>query len=126
MAKQSILTGCHTIYKISLLERIATIKRDVRRQWEDLWKNICTSSSTIYCQIQPNIPQQLWHKEHNYPRKYVTTISGMKFGHASYPIQLHKLHIIQNENCEFSGIPCEMDHILFGWIKYKTQTKNLY
>lgn len=40
-----------------------SLKRDIRKQVEELWKRFCTPSSTKYCKIKPKFPKQLWNQD---------------------------------------------------------------
>lgn len=42
-----------------------------------------------------------------------------KFGHADYPTDLYKIHILKDGHCEHFLVPCDLHRSFSSFIKYR-------
>lgn len=75
-------------------------------------------TTNMYVQIQPILPKTAWYKGIILPRKFITIISRLRFGHASFPMHLHKIGVLQTSICVNCNVLGDLDHIFFNCSKY--------
>lgn len=126
LAKESINSGIPSEEKICLSDSLSILKSKLRNRWSELWQKFCHTNPTRYTQIHPDLPSKFWHENYVRPRKYITTIIRLKFGHACFPAHLFKIKVLPSENCDICNIKSDLDHIFFQCSKYKTASKKLY
>ena len=95
-------------------------------QWSEMWRSYCETHPNRYTLIQPNIPSKPWHENLDIPRKYITIINRIKFGHACYPSFLAKIGIIQSSLCEYCQMEGNLEHIFFSCQKNQYECNLLY
>lgn len=78
-----------------------------------MWKEYCFTNPTRYTYIHPEIPSSFWHDNFSVPRRYITTIIRIKFGHACYPVHLFKIKILTTDKCAACNTTGHLDHIFF-------------
>ena len=111
LAKESIDSGAPTEIKISFPNSFLILKTKLRNSWVGLWQEFCHTNPTRYTLIHPDLPSKFWHENYDCPRKYVTTIIRLKFGHACFPAHLFKIKMLPSENCDTCNIKGDLDHI---------------
>ena len=126
LAKDSINSGFPLEPKICLSDSFNFLKFKFRNKWSELWRDFCHSNPTRYTLLHPDLPSKFWHENYDYPRKYVTTIIRLKFGHACFPAHLYKINVLSTENCDTCNVKSDLDHIFFQCAKYRAASDRLY
>lgn len=125
LAKKSISAGGILNHKLSLMDSFSLLKKNSVLKWNYHWHLYCFTNPTRYTKIHPNIPKKLWHENFQVSRRYITTVTRLKFGHACYPAHLHKIGVFFSPNCEHCDTTADLDHIFFGCAKYQDSTNTL-
>lgn len=88
--------------------------------YEEYWKTICKEKGVWYAKIQKTPPAQPWYNSIKYcDRKFVTTITRIRFGHCRIPSHLYKLKMTENPKCkECNHNPGDLNHIVFQCPKF--------
>lgn len=123
LAKEACV-GNEVVHKICLTDYFNLCQVEARNNWENCWQKYVAISSSNYCKIQPFIPRRFWHHNYNIPRKYVTTINRIRFGHACYPAHLYKIGVLPSQQCAQCDALGNLDHIFFGCVVNKNATDN--
>uniref|UniRef100_A0A6P7F497 Uncharacterized protein LOC114325765 n=1 Tax=Diabrotica virgifera virgifera TaxID=50390 RepID=A0A6P7F497_DIAVI len=126
LAKSSITSGTLLSYSLSVSDVITIFKRNQLSIRKDQWNLYCLTKPTRYTTLQPVIPQNTWFKSFKAPRKYITTINRLRFGHACYPSHLYKINVIEDNNCKHCGKQGDLDHIFFECTKFQQHSNSLY
>lgn len=126
LAKDSVIHGVDIINEICLNDCINVFKNKMNIKWTHLWHEFGCISPTRYSLIQPDIPKTLWHDNLNIPRKYISIINRLKFGHGCYPVHLARLKIINSNLCEYCNTEGDLDHIIFNCSAYINECNILY
>uniref|UniRef100_A0A6P7FHB2 Uncharacterized protein LOC114329420 n=1 Tax=Diabrotica virgifera virgifera TaxID=50390 RepID=A0A6P7FHB2_DIAVI len=103
---------------------VKILKKNWRKNiWRKNWRHIDNiAKKNRYCSIQKKIPNRTWFQPYNHSRKYITTITRLRFGHACYPTHLHKIRVLENDRCPNCDKKADLDHISFECQKYKNET----
>lgn len=130
LAKQATLSGSEVNYNIPFSDSINITKNKLRAKWQQRWFNYGKATNTSLFRISPHIPTTLWHDNFNVSRRFVTTITRLRFGHASCPSHLHKIKVLTSNQCDRCHVVADLDHILFECVKYSnclySTLQNLY
>lgn len=126
LAKESIHSGFPSESKICLADSFSILKTKLRNRWFGLWREFCHTNPTRYTLIHPDLPSKFWHEDFVCPRKYITTIIRLKFGHACFPAHLFKINVLPSENCDICDIKGDLDHIFFQCSKYRAASNRFY
>lgn len=116
-AKESI-TSPEIINIISIYDLFSISKLRIREKWENEWLSYVRTSNNSYTLIHPNLPHisNIPHIfEYNVPKSYATTITRLKLGHAKIPSHLHKIGVLNSQNCTCDNISvADLNHIFFA------------
>lgn len=126
LAKSSIANGTPLSYKLGISDGLNISKSNYRIKWANQWKSYCNDSPTNYTLIHPKLPTNYWHDHYNLPRRYVSTITRIKFGHACYPAHLHRIKVIDSDECPLCQKRGDLNHLFFECSKYSDAVSNLY
>lgn len=126
IAKQSVFSECSSVYKLCLTDTSLALKRSLKDKWNYLWYEFCFTNPSRYTLIHPEIPTTYWHENLNIPRKFITTIIRLKFGHACYPVHLFKIKVLPSNKCTFCDAIGDLDHIFFECPNNFEESNNLY
>lgn len=119
LAKKSATSGIISDSTLCLSDVYNVLKVKMVKSWSYDWNILCHTNPSRYTFIHPDIPDKFWHDSFNVPRKYITSIVRLKFGHGCYPAHLHKLGIINSGLCDTCDTTADLDHIFFNCKKYK-------
>lgn len=126
LAKSSIFSGEESNVETTVDEQINLSRSNMYKTWSNIYQQYCITKPTRYTLLEPNLKKTYyWYENYNYPRKYITTICRMKFGHACYPAHLHKIKILESNICENCNEISDLDHIFFNCRSYEQQSKKL-
>lgn len=124
LAKQAYIDGEASRVKLSWRDSINLTKKKLVDNWKHKWETFAEHRSTRYAYLHPQLPSELWHKRKHIPRKYITSVIRMKFGHACYPAHLFKINILNSDKCDLCEVVGDLDHIFFACQKYTQATEN--
>lgn len=84
-------------------------------KWSEAYNQFKSDNpNNRFTQIENSINKTPWFKNLNVNRKFITTISRLRFGHASFAQHLMRIGVVQTEICTTCGVVCDLDHIFFG------------
>lgn len=126
IAKQSISTGLESTQHLSYDDCVNICRRTIKQKWSNLWEKFAFTNPTRYTKINPEIPSNYWHDKFNLPRKYITVINRIQFGHGCYPVHLNKMGVSASNLCDTCNIEGDLDHIFFNCSKYPDATNDLF
>lgn len=113
------------IYKTPQYDLISLIQRHLHGEWQLEWQQ---NRGTHYGTIEQFLPKKPWFFKNSKPRKTITSLCRIRFGHASYPQHLNKIGVFTSPNC-----PCDnttvgsLDHIfLFCPLYINQRTKLIF
>ncbi|KAL0820413.1 hypothetical protein ABMA28_006290 [Loxostege sticticalis] len=98
-------------------------KQQLKMLWSKYWASVNQEKGRWYADIQKSLPIKPWYsREQCESRKYITTISRLRFGHCLVPTHLCRLKIVNNDNCPYCESPkADLDHIFFSCQKFGLQ-----
>lgn len=112
---------------ISSSDIINIYKRFIKQDWKQWWNNYCISSPTRYTTIQPNLPDKPWFDELFTERRGIVSMIRMRIGHGSYPVHLHRINLIDSNECQYcQSEVADIDHLLFGCQGNYNECADLY
>lgn len=128
LAKESISSGTDISNQLCIQDSVNMQKSNLKKKWAHVWTEHCFTNPSRYTSIHPVIPQKHWHESLDIPRKYITIINRIKFGHGSYPAHLYRLKILSTDICPSCNIneKGDLDHIFFGCNKHLSDCNQLY
>lgn len=114
LAKISALSGLKLGFKDSLSDCYNTSKSKMFTDWSKFYTQFKTDNpNNLYSQVEDKIPRVSWYKNLSVPRKFITTISRLRFGHACFAKHLKRLGVIESEMCTLCNTVGDLDHIFF-------------
>lgn len=125
LAKESVITG-NPVEGMCFNDCLNVIKTSLEKKWDNYWKEYCFTTPTRYSQIQRDIQKEPWYFRYNIPRKYITTIIRLRFGHGCYPKHLYKIGILQSDTCVNCDKIGDLDHYFLECEIYAEERKEFY
>ena len=107
------------INDITARDAIALVKKKLFKIWSNHWHELILLKPTQYAQIHLELPKQTWYSNANVPKKMVTTINRLKFGHGCFPAHLFKIHVFPDPYCSCDRtLVADLNHIFFACQNY--------
>lgn len=115
IAVSSPTIRCYNNYKVPFSDVFPSTKIWLLNKWR---KDFAVETKRVgrnYASMHGTLKSKPWFHQVERPRKTITTISRLKFGHCSLPFHLFKLNIMPSPLC-----PCDnqqvanVNHILFN------------
>lgn len=126
LAKISATSGFNFGSKDCLLDCFNKSKKRLTTNWTKLYSQFKTENpNNRFIQIEDSIPQALWYDKLLAPRKFITTISRIRFGHACFAKHLKRLGVVESDICTLCNTVSDLDHIFFGCQNYTNASAEL-
>lgn len=125
LAKDSISNGIESCLPISAGDTTSIFKNRMKRDFKQYFDDYKSVTNNTYGQLDINMNSVKWFEKVHKPRRFITTIIRMRFGHACYPKHLHKIGILTSPDCENCRVIGDLNHIFFKCSKYDQKVENL-
>ena len=102
-------------YHVPYSDIFSILKYKMLKEWQSDFNIHSQSIGKNFAFIHGNVKFKTWFSKINRPRRFITTLSRLKFGHCSCPSHLFKIKIVASPLCSCNlNQVADVNHILFN------------